>query len=93
MKKILGIMILGLLFSNVSYAKNFVKLPKDVSSGSKFYKSLTGKYYKNYGFQIVNENDGHPVRSGNQSIRFEVRHGDCGKDKGRKWWVWCYVVK
>ena len=29
MKKILGIMILGLLFSNVSYAKKFVKLPKD----------------------------------------------------------------
>ena len=65
---------LGKFFGNVSYAKKFVKLPKDVGSGSKFYKSLTGKYYKKHGFQIVNKEDGHPVRAGNQSIRFEVRN-------------------
>ena len=74
MKKLLGILFLGLLLSGNSYAKKFVKLPKDVGSGSKFYKSLTGKYYKKHGFQIVNKEDGHPVRAGNQSIRFEVRN-------------------
>ena len=82
MKKILGILFVGLLLSGNSYAKKFVKLPKDVGSGSKFYKSLTGKGYKKHGFQIVNKEDGHPVRAGNQSIRFEVRNGDCGRDPG-----------
>ena len=85
MKKLLGILFLGLLLSGNSYAKKFVKLPKDVGSGSKFYKSLTGKYYKKHGFQIVNKEDGHPVRAGNQSIRFEVRQGDCGKDSDGGW--------
>ena len=82
MNKILATLIFFLTFFNVSYAGKIVKLTKDVSSGSKFYKSLTGKYYKTYGYQIVNKDDGHPVRSGNQSIRFEVRHGDCGGDPG-----------
>ena len=86
MKKLSGILVLSLLlFNNIGYSKNFVKLPKDVGSGSKFYKSLTGKYYKNYGVQIVNKKDGHPVRSGKQSIRFEVKQGDCGKDKDGQW--------
>ena len=53
MKKILGILFLILLLSGNSYAKKFVKLPKDVGSGSKFYKSLTGKGYKKHGFQLV----------------------------------------
>ena len=56
MKKLLGILFLSLLLSGNSYAKKFVKLPKDVGSGSKFYKSLTGKDYKKHGFQIVNKN-------------------------------------
>ena len=77
MKKILGLFVLCLLFTNVCFAKQFVKLPKDVGSGSKFYKSLTGKYYKKYGFQIVTKQDGHPVRAGNKSLRFELRDGDC----------------
>ena len=85
MKKILGILFLILLLSGNSYAKKFVKLPKDVGSGSKFYKSLTGTGYKKHGFQIVNKEDGHPVRAGSQSIRFEVRHGDCGKDSDGGW--------
>ena len=80
MKKFL-IIILILIFSSNAHAKKFVKLSKDVASGSKFYKSLTGNGYKKHGFQIVNKEDGHPVRAGNQSIRFEVRHGDCGMDK------------
>ena len=34
-----------------------------------------------YSLQLVNSKDGHPVRSGNKSWRFEVREGDCGEDK------------
>ena len=78
MKKLLGILILGLLLnSNVALALN---LPKDVASGNTYKKSLEGKY-KKYGMQVVNKEDGHPVRSGNQSIRFEVRPGDCGHNE------------
>ena len=62
-----------------------VKLPRDVVSGSKFNKSLTGSYYKKYGMQVVDKKDGHPVRAGKKSIRFEVRAGDCGKDKDGGW--------
>jgi len=81
MKKLLGIVVLGLLLCNVGLAKTLVKLPKDTSSGfKKVHKSLTGKYYKDYGMQVVDKKDGHPVRAGKQSIRFEVRDGDCGKD-------------
>ena len=75
------IIIIIFIFSTSAYAKKFIKLPKDVGSGSRYTKSLTDKGYKKHGFQIVNKEDGHPVRAGNQSIRFEVRHGDCGMDK------------
>ena len=85
MKKLLGLFVVCLLFANVCYAEKSAKLPKDVVSGSKFHKSLTGKYYKKYGFQIVNKEDGYPVRAGNKSIRFEVRDGDCGKDDDGEW--------
>ena len=82
MKKLFGIVFLGLLWTNTSYA---VTLPKDVASGSKFKKSLTGSYYKKYGMEVVNKSDGHPVRAGEKSIRFELRAGDCGKDKDGGW--------
>jgi len=84
-KKLFGLFVVCLLLTNVCYAKKSVKLPKDVGSGSKFYKSLTSKYYKKHGFQIVNKEDGHPVRAGNKSIRFEVKHGDCGRDTDGGW--------
>ena len=32
--------------------------------------------------KLVNSKDGHPVRSGNKSYRFEVRYGDCGYKPG-----------
>ena len=81
MKKLLSILVLGLLLCDVGLAKTLVKLPKDTSSGfKKVHKSLTGKYYKDYGMQVVDKKDGHPVRAGEQSIRFEVRDGDCGND-------------
>ncbi len=86
MKKISGIVVLGLLCFNVGFAETIVRLPKDTASGYKIRtKLLTGKYYKDYGMQIVNKKDGHPVRSGEQSIRFELRHGDCGKDEKGGW--------
>ena len=86
MKKLLGIVVLGLLCCNYSFAETIVKLPKDTASGyKKLFKSLTGKYYKDHGIQVVNKKDGHPVRAGEQSIRFEVRSGDCGKDKQGGW--------
>ncbi len=86
MKKILAIIILSLFWSSNVFAETTVKLPKDAASGFKILtKSLTGKYYKDYGMQIVNEKDGHPVRSGKKSIRFEVREGDCGQDEQGGW--------
>ena len=44
MKKLLGIVFLGLLWTNTSYA---VTLPKDVASGSKFKKVLQEVIIKN----------------------------------------------
>ena len=47
MKKLLGILVLGLLWCNYSFAETIVKLPKDTASGyKKLFKSLTDKYYK-----------------------------------------------
>ena len=88
MKKILIILVLFssfFFYSNIGYSKQYVKLPSDVSSGDKYTKSLTGNYYKDYGFQVVDKKDGHPVRAGKKSIRFEVRSGDCGTDKDGEW--------
>ena len=77
MKKLLGILVLGLLVCSHSLAASFVSLPKDVGFGNKYYKSLA-RNYKKYGMQVVDKKDGHPVRAGEKSIRFEVRPGDCG---------------
>ena len=86
MKRLLVILVLLISFCNISYAEEIVNLPNDTSSGyKKLFKSLTGKYYKDHGIQVVNKKDGHPVRSGKQSIRFEVRSGDCGKDEMGEW--------
>ena len=85
MKNFLGILVLSLLFCSNGFAGKAVNLPKDVVSGSKFKKSLTGSYYKKYGMQVVDKKDGHPVRMGKKSIRFELRAGDCGKDKDGGW--------
>ena len=86
MKKFLTIIILSLFWSSNIFAETTVKLPKDAASGFKILtKSLTGKYYKDYGMQVVDEKDGHPVRSGKKSIRFEVREGDCGQDEQGGW--------
>ena len=78
MKKILSIILITLFYSTPSFSAT---LPKDVVSGSKFKKSLTGNYYKKYGMKVVNKSDGHPVRLGKKSIRFELRSGDCDQKK------------
>jgi len=66
-----------------SFAASEVTLNSDIASGwgnSPWLKSM--KYgYKDYGYRIVSKQDGHPVRFGNQSVRFEVRPGDCGSDE------------
>ena len=82
MKKISAIILVSLFYCHTAFSE---KLPNDVVSGSKFKKSLTGNYYKKYGMQVVDKKDGHPVRAGEKSIRFEVRAGDCGKDKDGGW--------
>ena len=58
------------------------------SSRNTYSKSL-GSGFKKHGYTIVNEKDGHPVRSGEKSARFEVRYGDCGKDKPPGTWNDC----
>ena len=54
-------------------------LPKDIASGTKWGRSV-GDTHKKHQIQIVNAEDGHPVKSGTQSIRFEIREGDCSWD-------------
>ena len=80
MKKILGVIVLGLLLSGNAFSFG---LPKDVGSGNSYTKSLEGDF-KKHGVKIVDKKDGYPVRAGEKSVRFEVRFGDCGYDKG-KW--------
>ena len=97
MKKLLGILLLGLALTfssngisgEMNVFKKKIKLPKDVTQG---YKKNAWKFCCNYdpktrltpdyAFKIVNKSDGHPVRFGEQSIRFEVRRGDCGVSPG-----------
>ena len=49
----------------------------DTVSGWSFEKSLP-THFKDYGHEVVSATEGHPVRAGKQSIRFEIRAGDCG---------------
>ena len=86
-KKFISTLVLFFLIHNPLQAGNFVNLPKDVVSGNKFKKSLSKKY-KKHGMQVVKKKDGHPVRAGEKSIRFEVRPGDCGYNED--WNDWDY---
>ena len=94
MKKIFLILILGLLWSSFSTAgemnvwKKIIKLPEDIFKGhNKGWKMQGGgdpktRLTPDYAFKVVNKSDGHPVRLGKQSIRFELRRGDCGTQAG-----------
>ena len=80
-------LLVFIIFSLPLYSKE-IKLPKDVGSGNSYSKSL-GSGFKKYGYKIVSKKDGHPVRAGDKSIRFELRYGDCGKDKAPGKWSDC----
>ena len=96
MKKLLGIVVLGLVLTfssngisgEMNVFKKKIKLPKDVAQGYKNAWKFCCNYdpetrlTPDYAFKIVNKSDGHPVRLGEQSIRFEVRRGDCGLSPG-----------
>ena len=94
MKKLLRIVVIGLLWCNVGFSgemdvlKKIIKLPEDIFKGhNKGWRMQGGADPKtlltpDYAFKVVNKSDGHPVRLGKQSIRFELRRGDCGLHKG-----------
>ena len=95
-KKILWIMVIGLLISNSSFAEKInvregVELPKDISTGYENPFELTCTWTENgqcltpdYALQIVNKKNDYPVRLGEKSVRIELRKGDCHqKRKGR----------
>ena len=82
-------MVLGLLWCSFSTAgemnlwKKTFKLPADVMQGYKnkwfFGNNFDKKTHltPDYAFKFVNKSDGYPVRFGVQSVRFELRRGDC----------------
>ena len=61
------------------FGKSFTLNP-DVGFGNKYFKSLSINF-KKYGVCIVEKSQGYPTRLGNQSLRFEVKPGDCGYNK------------
>ena len=68
------------LFILILFAANVeAKNSKDVSNIKVQKKTISHK--QKYSLQLVDTKDGHPVRSGDKSWRFEVREGDCGGDK------------
>ena len=79
-KLFLSILVISSLLSGNVFSFG---LPKDVGSGNSYTKSL-GSGFKKHGVKIVKKQDGFPVRAGKKSVRFEVRFGDCGYDRG-KW--------
>ena len=58
-------------------------LDKDIADGQ--WKITLADGLKKYQIQTVSSEDGHPVRAGDKSIRFEVRDGDCSKSKNSSW--------
>lgn len=70
-------LVLAAAFSPPALAQG--DLPRDVVSGWEFVRSLK-LGFRPWGYTIVDAGDGHPVRAGRKSIRFEVRPGDCGRN-------------
>jgi hypothetical protein len=58
-----------------------VALGDDLGFGKKYRLSMA-RNFQDWGAQSVAKSDGHPVRLGGQSIRFETREGFCGSDEG-----------
>jgi hypothetical protein len=59
-----------------NFSTNF-SFSSDVGFGNQYFKSLS-KNFKKHGVCIVEKSNGHPTRLGQQSLRFEVKPGDCG---------------
>ena len=59
-----------------------VHLPEDVLSGLLYEEYTLSPEYPDYMMNVLDKSDGHPVRAGNKSIRFELRPGDCFKFVG-----------
>ena len=74
MNRILGAVLLCTAISGC-------QTTSDTISGWSMRKSLPANF-KNYGYQAVTGVDGHPVRAGKKSVRFEVRAGDCSWSSG-----------
>ena len=94
MKKIFLYTFLFFLFCGNGFTgemnifKKKIKLPADVMRG---YKNVWNfccnfdpktRLTPDYAFQFVNKSNEHPVRLGKQSVRFELRRGDCGLSPG-----------
>ena len=60
-----------------------VTADRDVLSGNWSFRDSLNQNLKPWGYKIVEKSDGHPVRSGEKSIRFEVRSGDCSWSSGK----------
>ena len=89
MKKILSLIIFIFFYFNNCLAIN---LPNDVSSGNNYFKSMDEfGQFKDYGAEIVSKSDGYPVRSGQKSLRFEIRGGDCQNNS--KGWNDCELKR
>ena len=68
-----------------SYCASVI-LSNDVASGKKYKVCLNDKTaFKEYGLQVVDKKDGHPVRGGGKSMRFELRDGDCNNPPPPDW--------
>ncbi len=70
---VLCVMVTATTFSDETLASTKFK---DLYKGWTFKKSLPANF-KKYGYLVAKKNDGHPVRDGKKSMRFEVRAGDC----------------
>ena len=89
MKKNLSLIIFIFFHFNNCLAIN---LPNDVSSGNNYFKSMDEfGQFKDYGAEIVSKSDGYPVRSGQKSLRFEIRGGDCQNNS--KGWNDCELKR
>ena len=76
MKKLFLLLLLSLGLTTISYAGDY-EWPDDVLSGLTYSEANITEEFPDYMMNVVDKSDGHPVRSGNKSIRFEVRSGDC----------------
>jgi putative component of toxin-antitoxin plasmid stabilization module len=87
----LGLLLSGNSFAGVEEVIKEIKKNKDIAQGFNEVKEFdtwnewrvtnkalikSDKTIREYVVKIVNKSDNHPVRFGNQSLRFEVRAGD-----------------